>query len=152
MGVTIATHIFDLDGLSVGHEARVLGFLFQELADGRIVKLSDPVARSANEKLAGMPRFRGFATNEGVQAIDAMNQPGIQEEFQGAIDGGWRKGAFALFEGAQYVICPDRRVPIPHELEHAPANGRELQVPCFAELFSGEQRTVHARPVIVPAA
>ena len=152
MGVTIATHIFDLDGLSVGHEARVLGFLFQELADGRIVKLGDPVALSANEKLAGMPLFRRFAADEGIQAIDAMNQPGIQQEFEGAINGGRRNGAFALFKGAQYVISADRRMPIPHELEHAPANGGELQVTRFAEFFRGVQRTVHARPVIMPAA
>ena len=98
-------------------------------------------------RLAGMA-----AADEGVHALDAVDQPVLDQEIERAVDGRRRRAEVLVAQLVEQRVGADRLVARPHQLEHAPAQRREAQVLPGAQLFGRRDRILDAVIVIVAVA
>ena len=92
---------------------------------------------------------RLVAADEGVEALDAMDQTVLQEKFQGPVDGG-RRGApaFAL-EHVEDVVGPHRFVTAPHQFQYPFAQLRKTDTAMATDFTSLRDRGLDAGFVVV---
>jgi len=92
---------------------------------------------------------RRVAAEEGVQGVDAMHQPRLHQELEGAIHRG-RRGLVALLgELGQDLVGADRLVGAPDDLQHALADRREVEPAARADLDRRGHGPVDAGAVVV---
>jgi hypothetical protein len=114
-----------------------------------IVDLGDSSTLAADQELAAMLRFRAITTQERVQGIEAMDESGVLEEFQGAVNGGWG-GFFAVFrELGQDFVGPDGLVLTPDDLKDTPSQRGQVYLPRCAHLFRRRDRALNAARVVM---
>jgi hypothetical protein len=114
-----------------------------------IVDLGDSSTLAADQELAAMLRFRAITTQERVQGIEAMDESGVLEEFQGAVNGG-RGGFFAVFrELGQDFVGPDGLVLTPDDLKDTPSQRGQVYLPRCAHLFRRRDRALNAARVVM---
>ena len=92
------------------------------------VQLLGVAAFAADQEEAAMRLARMTATDEGVHALDAVDEPVLDQEIEGAVDGGRRRAQVLVAQLVEQRVGADRLVARPHEFEHAPAQRRESQV------------------------
>ena len=68
-----------LDGEAVQRESGLVGARFDRLRDGWIVQFDRRLARRADQELRDVPFFRPVAADEGVEALDLVHQPLVQQ-------------------------------------------------------------------------
>ena len=95
-------------------------------------------------RLAGMA-----AADEGVHALDAVDQAVLDQEVERAIDGGRRRAEVLVAQLVEQRIGADRLVARPDELEHAAAQRREAQVLVRAQLLGRREGILDAVLVVV---
>ncbi len=117
----------------------------------RVVDLDDAVALAADEELADVLAARRVAADEGVQRIDAVHEPGFDQELERAVHGGWCGLVAFLGELGEDVIRADGFVRAPDDLEHALAHRRELEAARGADFFGRADGTADAGGMIMTA-
>ena len=89
------------------------------------------------------------AADEGVHALDAMDQPVLDQEIERAIDGRRRRAEILVAQLVEQRVGADRLVARPHQLEHPLAQRREAQALVGAQLFRGHDRILDAVLMVV---
>ena len=78
-----------------------------------------------------------------------MHEIGLDEKLQCAIHGR-RRSSFAIAaQSIQDLVCADRFVAIPYELQYAPPGCRQPQLALATDLIRRLQRLLHAVAVIM---
>jgi len=127
----------ELDGEAVHREAGFGGAFLDRVGDAPVVDLDGSAAVGADQELADMPVFRMVAADEGVEALDPVDQALFHQEVEGAIDR--RRGGclIPLTQIVQDRIGPDRPVAVPDQFQHSPAergqSGPTLGANCFGQ-------------------
>ena len=107
------------------------------------------MAFSAHQKLRNVYSGRFVAADEGVDRIDAVHEPGIDEKFERAINRGRRRFVALLGELGEDVVGADRRMCAPDDLENAAPDWRELETTLRTHISGGTYRLIDAGGVIV---
>jgi hypothetical protein len=112
---------FDLDGGVFEAKPESPRLFPKRAIQNRIVDLGHSSAHAADQELTAMLFFGAITTQERIQRIETMHQPGVSQEFQGPVYSGWR-GLFAILgQFRQDLIGADRLVLAPDDLENAPS-------------------------------
>ena len=113
------------------------------------MQLGDLAATPAQEE-GGVVRLVGHgAADEGVQAVDAMDEAVAHQKIQGAVDGR-RSDAVALgAEGGQNVVGADRPMADPDDFEDAAADGGQAGMGIGADALGAGQGIRDAVTVVV---
>jgi hypothetical protein len=141
---TALAQTLNLDIVAVSRETRSFRLLSEQAADSGVIEFDNLVARAADEKLSHVNRFRRFAGDKGIDGIDAVDETGIEQKLQGAINSGRGLCAFSLFQRAQYFIRPDGSVALRHQFEYAPANRGELKAALRTHFLGGSHHYLAA--------
>jgi hypothetical protein len=108
------------------------------------------VALAADQELALVRVLGVAAADEGVERGDAVHQAVFQQEVQRAVHGRRRRAAAVLLaEHGEDVVGAQRLVALPHQLQHAAAQGGQAQALAGAQRVGLGQCAVHAMGVIV---
>ena len=114
-----------------------------------IVDFGDSSTLAADQELAAVLGFRAIAPQERVQGIEAMDESGVLEEFQGAVNGGWG-GFFAVFrELGQNFVGPDGLVLTPDDLKDAPSQRGQVYLPRCAHFLGRRDRALNTARVVM---
>jgi hypothetical protein len=114
-----------------------------------IVDLGDSATLAADQELAAVRGFRAITTQERVQRVEAMDESGVLEKFQGAVNSGWG-GFFAVFrELGQDFIGTDGLVLTPDDLKDAPSQRGQVYLPRCAHFLSRRDRALNAARVVM---
>ncbi len=92
---------------------------------------------------------RMAAADEGIHALDAVDQPVLDQKIERPVDGGRRRAQILVAQFVEQRIGADRLVTRPHQLEHAPAQRREAEILLGAHLLGRGEGILHAVPVIM---
>lgn len=140
---------FDFDRRSFQAKTQRARLFSQCSIQRLIVDLGHAAADAAHQELAAVLIFGAIATQEGIQRIQTMHEPGFLQELQGSVDG--RRGGFLTILGqlGQDLIGANRLVLAPNDLEHAPSQGREVYLTRRAHLFGRRDRALNASGVVV---
>jgi hypothetical protein len=141
----------DLDVVTVSRETCGFRLLREQTADGGVIEFDNLVAFAADEELSRVHGFRYFASDKGVDGIDAVDESCLEQKLQGPINGGRSLCAFSLFQRAQNVICADGSVALCNQLEHASTDRSELKAALRAHFLGSSHDARHAPAVIVLA-
>jgi hypothetical protein len=140
---------FYLDCRSFQAEAQSTRLFPKRAIQNGIVDFGDSATLTADQELAAMLSFRAITTQERVQGIEAMDESGVLEEFQGAVNGGWG-GFFAVFrELGQDFIGTDRLVLAPDDLKDAPSQRGQVDLPRCAHLLGRHDRALNTLRVVM---
>jgi hypothetical protein len=140
---------FDFDGGVF--EAKPEGTrLFPKCAiQNRIVDLGHSPARTAHQELTAVIIFGSIATQERIQRVETMHEPGFLKELQGSVNSG-RGGLFAILgQFRQDLIGADRLMLAPDDLENAPSQRGQVYLPRCAHLFGRRDRALNASRVVM---
>jgi hypothetical protein len=140
---------FDLDGGVF--EAKPEGTrLFPKGAiQNRIVDFGNSPALAAHQELTAVLILGAIATEERIQCVETMHEPGFLKEFQGSINRG-RGGLLAILgQFRQDLIGADRLVLAPDDLENAPPQRGQVYLPRCAHLFGRRDRALNASRVVM---
>jgi hypothetical protein len=117
----IFTNTQQLKHLPIHFESTVSGPLCQIGADVTVVEFYNNPAALTDQKLSGMRAAWQRTTDEGVQRIQSMHEPGVDQKLQRSIDGRWRGATPFLGEPLENVVGADGSMTIPDETKHAAA-------------------------------
>jgi len=96
-----------------------------------------------------MLRFRAITTQERIQGIQSMDESGVLEEFQGAVNGGW-SGFFAVFgELGQDFVGSDGLVLTPDDLKDTPSQRGQVYLPRCAHFLGRRDRALNTARVVM---
>jgi hypothetical protein len=127
--------------------------LLQLLSDGfhhrNAWSFLDFLALNADQQQLLVLKLREIAADEGVQTLDAVNEPLLHEEFQGAIYGGRLRHAIQRLDPIQQDVGLDGMMTFPNQLQHFPPNGRQSYFPFRTQLFGRLHGLVETASVIV---
>jgi len=93
-----------------------------------------------------------LTTEVRIQGVDTVDQPGAEEEAQGAVYRRGRVSTALLAQLTEDIVSADRRVALPDEFQDALANGSQSKSALGAQLLSGVQCVGHTALMIVLAA
>ena len=140
---------FDLDCRGLQAKAECARLFPQRAIQNRIVDLGHSPTLGTDEELAAVLIFGAIATQEGIQRIETMYEPGFLKEFQGAVNSGWG-GLFAILRQlGQDLIGPDRLMLAPHDLENAPTQRGQVHLPRRAHFLGRRDRALNAARVVM---
>ena len=109
----------------------------------------DGAAGPANQKLSGMRAARVRATNECIEGIQAMDQVGLDQEFQRAVDCRWRHFPARSIQAIEDIVCANRLVAVPDQLQYPPALLRKPKSSLAADCHRRRNGLRHTMFVIV---
>ena len=118
---TIAADAVNFKRLVNSSKAKDCGSLPDHFVNVAVVQFRDGPACPANQKLSGMWATRVRATNERIEGIQAMDQVGLDQEIQRAVDCGWRHFPARSIQAIEDIVCTDRLVTVPDQLQYPPA-------------------------------
>jgi hypothetical protein len=140
---------FYLDCRGFQAEAQDTGLFPKRTIQNGIVDLGDPSTLAADQELAPVLSFRAITAQERVQGIEAMDESGVLEEFQGAVNGG-RGCFFAVFrELGQDFVGPDGLVLTPDDLKDAPSQRGQVYLPRCAHFLGRRDRALNTARVVM---
>ena len=90
-----------------------------------------------------------ITADKGVERVDSMDEPRVDQKFQGTIDGGWSRLVALFRKFCEDLVRPDRFVSAPDDLENSPADGREVKTSLRAYLGGITNCIDDARSVVV---
>jgi hypothetical protein len=146
---TLIADGFDLDGGVF--EAKPEGAcLFPKCAiQNRIVDFGHSPADVAHQELTAVILFGAITTQECVQGVETMHESGVLEELQGAVNSG-RGSLFAIFgQFRQDLIGADGLVLAPDDLENAPSQRGQVDLPRCAHLLGRRDRALNTLRVVM---
>jgi hypothetical protein len=140
---------FDLDGGCLEAKAECTRLFTQGAIQNRIVDLGHSPANAAHQELAAVLIFGAITSQERIERIQTMHEPGFLEEFQGAVNGGWG-GFFAILgQFRQDFVGADRLMLAPHDLKDTPSQRSQVDLLRRAYLFGRRDRALNASCVVV---
>jgi len=146
---TIAADTFNFKRLMQGREAKFRCSLPYHFVDVAIIQFRDRPAFPANQKLSGVWAARVRAANERVEGIQTMDQVGLDQEIQRAVDCRWRHFAASTIQAIKDIVRTDRLVTVPDQLEYPPTLFREAKPALTADSYGSRYGLCHAVLVIV---
>lgn len=147
---TAVTQNFDC----LGHEFESHPIRFDaDEADGAGgIEFQDGAAGPADEEHPGMRSAMGPAADKGVDGVETMDETGLEEEIERAIDGRRSGPEAAIPQGIDQIIGLDRLMILPDEFQHLTPDGGQAQPLLPAGTFGFGQRLSHAMTMIVSGA
>src|SRR5262245_18937149 len=119
--------------------------------DPAVVQFSRRTAAAADEKLADMVAVRMHASDEGIEASDAVDQTVRDQKVQCAVNRGRCHATALTPEALENRIGADRLVAAPDQLQHAPSPfGEPRAAPRAKPLSRGERGRRAISVVVVP--
>lgn len=97
-----------------------------------------------------MLALRVAATHVCVDAVESMNESGIQQKLKAPIYGIWRRAPVLVIHEPQDVVSPDGSVPRPDEFQKASSQFGESHAALGTDGFRLVQRRTDATAVIMP--
>jgi len=89
------------------------------------------------------------AADEGVQAVNAVNQAVFEQEIEAAVDGGRLDAVIFGGKTVDEFVSFDRLVVGPDQFEYAPPQRGELGTECLATIFGLLKRLAKAACMVV---
>ena len=140
-----------LDDRVIDREADVIGL--RQQAWIAMLDLGDLLAITANEELGGTLVTRVYATDKGIAAFDAMDQPLRQQEFERTVHDrrGNALGVIGTVQQGEDIVGAQRLVASQQDFEHLVAARRQPQVSLLANAARRRQQFTLAAAVVVLA-
>lgn len=80
------------------------------------------MALSANQELCDVRTRRFIAADECIERVDAVHQPGLDQKFEGTIDGRRRRLVPFFGEFGEDLVGTDRFMCSPDDFENSPSD------------------------------
>jgi len=100
-----------------------------------IGEFGDLVTLSAYQQTHVVRFVRVGTADEGVKAVNAVNQAMFKQKVEAAVNGGRLDAVIFGGKTVDKLISLDRLVVRPNQFQHAPAQGGELGTECSATVF-----------------
>lgn len=140
---------FDLDSRGLEAKAECARLFPKRPIQNGIFDLGHPPAHPAYQELAAVLVFGTIATEERIQRVEAMHEPGFPQEVERAVDGGRSCFVAILRQLRQDLVSADGFVLPPHDFEHAPSQRGQVDLPRGANPFGRRDRALNASRVVM---
>jgi hypothetical protein len=123
----VLTQTLYFQHLANRRKAEIGCFLLNDVMNVAVIQFRNRAALSTDEELSGVPAVRICAAYVCIQRIEAMHQPGVDQEIESPVHS-WRGGLFAVaIKAVEKLVSTDRLVTVPDQFEDSAPQVGEAQ-------------------------